>query len=89
MQTLKLWPLTSAEVNRAPVSRLIDWAMQPAPKLPQISDPAHLGRKDYIDLILMGVHTVQSRKTDKGQGFRPPAHHADGQGRNHPTCHAA
>jgi hypothetical protein len=54
MQTLKLWPLTSAEVNRTPVSRLIDWAMQSCPTLPQISDPAHLGRKDYVDLILMG-----------------------------------
>lgn len=54
MQTLKLWPLTTSEVNRLPVSRLIDWAMQDAPSLPQISDPAPLGRKDYVDLILMG-----------------------------------
>ncbi|AQS50050.1 ATPase (plasmid) [Thioclava nitratireducens] len=54
MQTLKLWPLTTAEVNRAPASRLIDWAMQSVPALPQISDPAHLGRKDYVDLILRG-----------------------------------
>ncbi|MDK3073564.1 ATP-binding protein [Sedimentitalea sp. JM2-8] len=54
MQTLKLWPLTTSEVNRLPVSRLIDWAMQDAPSLPQVSDPAPLGRKDYIDLILMG-----------------------------------
>lgn len=54
MQTLKLWPLTSAEVNRTPASRLIDWAMQSDPTLSQISDPAHLGRKDYVDLILMG-----------------------------------
>lgn len=54
MQTLKLWPLTSAEANRAPVNRLIDWAMQSAPKLPQISDPRHWGRKDYVELILMG-----------------------------------
>lgn len=54
MQTLKLWPLTTSEVNRLPVSRLIDWAMQDVPSLPQISDPAPLGRKDYVDLILMG-----------------------------------
>lgn len=54
MQTLKLWPLMTSEVNRLPVSRLIDWAMQDAPSLPQISDPAPLGRKDYVDLILMG-----------------------------------
>ncbi|MEL6227376.1 MAG: ATP-binding protein [Pseudomonadota bacterium] len=54
MQTLKLWPLTMSEVNRLPVSRWIDWAMQGAPSLTQISDPAPLERKDYIDLILMG-----------------------------------
>lgn len=54
MQTLKLWPLTIAEVNRVPASRLIDWAMQSNPKLSQISDPAQPGRKDYIDLILRG-----------------------------------
>lgn len=54
MQTLKLWPLTTSEVDRLPASRLIDWAMQDAPLLQQISDPAPLGRKDYVDLILMG-----------------------------------
>lgn len=54
MQTLKLWPLTTSEVNRLPVSRLIDWAMQATPSLPQISEPAHLGRRDYLDLILKG-----------------------------------
>ena len=54
MQTLKLWPLTTAEVNRASASRLIDWAMQSAPTLSQISYPAHLERKGYVDLILMG-----------------------------------
>lgn len=54
MQTLKLWPLTTAEVHRAPASRLVDWAMQSAPVLPQIQDPAHLGRKDYVDLVLRG-----------------------------------
>ncbi|WP_163852164.1 ATP-binding protein [Pseudooceanicola aestuarii] len=46
--------LTGAEVNRAPASRLIDWAMQPVPRLAQIADPAPLGRKDYAKLILMG-----------------------------------
>ncbi|MDU9004475.1 MULTISPECIES: ATP-binding protein [Sedimentitalea] len=54
MRTLKLWPLTTSEINRSPVSRLIDWAMQDAPSLAQISDPAPLGRKGYIDLILAG-----------------------------------
>ncbi|MBD3624564.1 MAG: ATP-binding protein [Rhodobacteraceae bacterium] len=54
MQTLKLWPLTVSEVNRAPPSRLIDWAMQSVPSLTRIADPAPLRRKDYVDLILMG-----------------------------------
>ncbi|WP_299681616.1 ATP-binding protein [uncultured Roseobacter sp.] len=54
MRTLKLWPLSVSEVNRTPVSRLIDWAMQDAPSLVQIDDPAPLGRKDYIDLVLAG-----------------------------------
>lgn len=54
MQTLKLWPLTTSEVNRLPVGRLVDWAMQGAPSLRQISNPTPLDRKDYIELILMG-----------------------------------
>lgn len=54
MRTLKLWPLCVAEINRAPVSRLIDWAMQDAPALSQIVQPALLGRNDYIDLMLAG-----------------------------------
>lgn len=54
MRILKLWPLSVAEINRAPVSRLIDWAMQDAPSLAQIAEPAPLGRKDYIDLLLAG-----------------------------------
>lgn len=54
MRTLKLWPLSVAEINRAPVSRLIDWAMQDAPSLAQIAEPPQLGRKEYIDLMLAG-----------------------------------
>lgn len=54
MRTLKLWPLSNSEINRGPVSRLIDWAMQGTRSLAQISDPAPLSRKDYIGLILAG-----------------------------------
>jgi uncharacterized protein len=54
MRTLKLWPLSVAEINRAPVNRLIDWAMQDAPSLAEIAEPVPLGRKDYIDLMLAG-----------------------------------
>lgn len=54
MRTLKLWPLSMAEISRSPVGRLIDWAMQDAPSLAQIEGPAPLGRKDYVELILAG-----------------------------------
>ena len=54
MRTLKLWPLSVAEVKRAPVSRLMDWAMQKDPKLGQVADPEPVSRRDYIDLILEG-----------------------------------
>lgn len=54
MRTLKLWPLSVAEVKRAPVSRLIDWAMQTDPKLGQLEEPEAVRRGAYIDLILAG-----------------------------------
>ena len=54
MRTLKLWPLSVAEIKSRPVSRLVDWAMQNEPSLSQISDPEPLARSDYIDLILAG-----------------------------------
>ena len=54
MRTLKLWPLSVAEIKRAPVNRLIDWAMQNDPKLQQIADPAPVSRSDYIALVLQG-----------------------------------
>lgn len=54
MRTLKLWPLSTAEIKTAPVNRLMDWAMQKAPSITQIADPEPLSRRDYIDLILAG-----------------------------------
>lgn len=54
MRTLKLWPLSAAEINKAPVNRLMDWAMQKRPKLAQIADPEVTSRSHYIDLILAG-----------------------------------
>lgn len=54
MRTLKLWPLSVAEIKSAPANRLIDWAMQTAPNLGQISEPEPFLRNDYIDLILAG-----------------------------------
>ncbi len=54
MRTLKLWPLSGAEIKRAPVSRLMDWAMQKEPRLGQVADPEPVSRSAYIDLLLMG-----------------------------------
>ena len=54
MRTLKLWPLSVAEVKKAPVNRIMDWAMQDEPKLGQVGDPEQVSRGDYIDLILEG-----------------------------------
>lgn len=54
MRTLKLWPLSVAEIKAVSVNRLIDWAMQPDPSLAQISKTEPVTRRDSIDLILAG-----------------------------------
>lgn len=54
MRTLKLWPLSVAEIKSGPVSHFVDWAMQKDPNLGQISNPEPLARSDYIELILAG-----------------------------------
>ncbi|WP_299870080.1 ATP-binding protein [uncultured Roseobacter sp.] len=54
MRTLKLWPLSGAEIKSAPVNRLADWAMQKDPQLGQIADTEPVSRSEYIDLILAG-----------------------------------
>ena len=54
MRTLKLWPLSVAEIERTPINRLMDWAVQKDPVLAQVADPAPVSRRDYIDLILAG-----------------------------------
>ncbi|MTH79592.1 ATP-binding protein [Paracoccus aestuariivivens] len=54
MRTLKLWPLSTAEIKRAQLNRVMDWAMQTNPSLVQLGDPEELTRRDYIDLILAG-----------------------------------
>lgn len=54
MRTLKLWPLSGAEIKTAPVSRLMDWAMQKTPSITQIANPEPMDRRDYIDVVLAG-----------------------------------
>jgi len=53
MRTLALWPLSAAEIHRAPVSRLISWATEKEPQLSAIkAEP--VSRSGVIDLILRG-----------------------------------
>ncbi|NIA70995.1 ATP-binding protein [Pelagibius litoralis] len=53
MLSLKLWPLSAAEIHRAPYCQLIDWATQDTPQLAQIKVP-RISRAEVIDLILRG-----------------------------------
>jgi predicted AAA+ superfamily ATPase len=53
MLSLKLWPLSAAEIHRAPHNRLIDWAMQDSPHLARIKT-SRASRAKVIDLILCG-----------------------------------
>ena len=54
MRTLKLWPLSIAEIKRKSANHVLDWAMQKRPNLGQMSEPEQLTRSDYIDLVLAG-----------------------------------
>ena len=54
MRTLHLWPLSAAEINQSQPQKILDWAIQKAPKLTQLKTPDALSRSDYINLILMG-----------------------------------
>ena len=50
MRTVKLWPLSVAEVVKGPVCRLMDWAVQKNPVLGQLSEPAPVTRRDFRHL---------------------------------------
>jgi predicted AAA+ superfamily ATPase len=53
MRSLTLWPLSAAEIHRAPGSRLITWAMGEDPQLSAIR-PEVVSRQAAIDLVLRG-----------------------------------
>lgn len=53
MLSLKLWPLSAAEIHRRPASRLIDWALDDAPQLARIG-LEKAGRAEIINLLLRG-----------------------------------
>jgi hypothetical protein len=54
MRTIKLWPLTVAEVKRRPASRLLDLAIASDPRLERNEAPERLGRAEHIELMLAG-----------------------------------
>ena len=54
MRMLTLWPLTVAETEYVEANKFLDWAMQSAPKLEQISSSPKLQRADYIEILLKG-----------------------------------
>ncbi|MCY3983822.1 MAG: ATP-binding protein [Roseovarius sp.] len=53
MRTLTLWPLSTSEICRAPVSRLIDWAMAKNPEMSAIKTNM-ASRSEVIDVLLKG-----------------------------------
>ncbi len=54
MRVLKLWPLTVSEIRKRRPSRILTWALSPAPKLSALPTPEKTGRQAYIDIILRG-----------------------------------
>jgi len=54
MLTLKLWPLSLAELERRGPNHLLDWAAQTAPDLTNAPEAPIYQRSHYIDLILRG-----------------------------------
>lgn len=52
--TVKLWPLTQAEIDRKPVTHLPDWALSASPALEDLPSIPRLTRRDYIDRLLAG-----------------------------------
>ena len=54
MRTLKLWPLSMAEVKQSAPSPVLDWAISGKPDAGTLPPSEPLKRGDYIDLILRG-----------------------------------
>lgn len=52
--TVKLWPLTQAEIDRQPVTRFPDWALSAVPAIADLPSIPILTRRDYIDRLLAG-----------------------------------
>ena len=67
--TLKLWPLSVAEMRRRDPVRFLDWAAGRKPVLAALARPERLSRLQYIDLILAGGYPA-IRSLPVGQAQR-------------------
>ncbi|MCY4325886.1 MAG: ATP-binding protein [Betaproteobacteria bacterium] len=67
--TLKLWPLSVAEMRSRPLVRFLDWAAGSNPALATLARPEQLSRLDYIDLIVAGGYPAM-RGLKVGQAQR-------------------
>lgn len=54
MITIKLWPLTAAEIHGKQPNRLLEWASDEKPDPSLVNLPGKVGREDYIRLVLDG-----------------------------------
>ena len=63
--TLKLWPLTVAEIKERGPHQILDWALQRNPRLADLPGAENATRGEYIELVLAGgypdIHDLPSR----------------------------
>jgi predicted AAA+ superfamily ATPase len=69
MRTIKLWPLTIAEVTERHPNNILDWAISKSPDLSALGTADKLTRADYIDLILRGgfpeIRELETRQRNR------------------------
>ena len=63
--TLKLWPLTVAEIEERGPHQILDWALQRNPRLADLPRAENTTRDEYIELVLAGgypdIHDLRWR----------------------------
>ena len=63
--TLKLWPLTVAEIEERGPHQILDWALRRNPRLADLPRAENTTRDEYIELVLAGgypdIHDLRRR----------------------------
>lgn len=54
LATCRLWPLSAAEINSRPPSRLLDWAVGKSPDITDLPIADVLSRQDYAERVVRG-----------------------------------